>query len=112
MGSSSSTSNTSTILYKGNYKENIKMKLFYLVCMIMSTNGLPTTPRTSNVEFTMDEIKTVADYNNLCYTCSAILIGVEGRLEKPGVFTLGNIECVIKVTKNYLGPKIEYLLGL
>lgn len=58
----------------------------------------------------MSDIKKASDYDNLCYTCSTILVGVDGQLEKYETYTTGYIATAIKVTKNYSGPKIEYLL--
>ena len=61
------------------------------------------------------------EYKNLCYTCSMILTGKCGYLEKvdiPGsnyyqddfnYHARGYVDNVIKVTKNYAGPKIEVL---
>ena len=51
------------------------------------------------------------DYDNLCYTCSVLLVGVNGNLEKYETYSTGYIESAIKITKNYSGPKIQYLIG-
>ena len=54
-------------------------------------------------------------YKNLCWTCSMILTGKCGYLEKvdiPGsnnYHARGYVDNVIKVTKNYGGPKFEVL---
>ena len=66
--------------------------------------------KAEDVSFKEEAIKTAADYDNLCYTCSKILVAVNGQLEKYETYTTGYIESVLKVTKNYISPKIEYLL--
>merc|ERR1711936_33777 len=53
------------------------------------------TDGSEDVEFSLEVIKEKADYENLCFTCSVILVGVNGDLQK--------------FTKNYSGPKIQYL---
>ena len=65
----------------------------------------------SDVEFTLAEIQTAADYDNMCFTCSNILVGVGGSLQKYATYETGYIETAVKVTKNYLGPRIEYLVA-
>ena len=47
----------------------------------------------------------------MCFTCSNILVGVGGSLQKYVTYETGYIETAVKVTKNYLGPKIEYLVA-
>ena len=47
----------------------------------------------------------------MCFTCSTILVSVAGNLEKYDTYETGYIESAIKLTKNYLGPKYEYLVG-
>ena len=65
----------------------------------------------SDVTYSVAKIKEVADYDNLCYTCSILLVGVNGNLEKYETYSTGYIESAIKLTKNYSGPKIQYLVG-
>merc|ERR1711963_1288362 len=67
------------------------------------------TDGSEDVEFSMEEIQEKADYENLCFTCSVILVGVNGNLQKFTTYSTGYLESVIKVTKNYSGPKIQYL---
>ena len=88
------------------------MKCLILFCMAMSSTGSPTTPRTSDVTFTLAEMQMAADYDNLCYTCSVLLVSAEGSLQKYDTYSTGYIESAIKITKNYSGPKIQYLVGL
>uniref|UniRef100_A0A1I8FHN5 PPIase cyclophilin-type domain-containing protein n=1 Tax=Macrostomum lignano TaxID=282301 RepID=A0A1I8FHN5_9PLAT len=45
------------------------------------------------------------------YTSSVYVVAVEGRLQKFEEHTVGFIETAVNVTKNYTGPKIEYLIG-
>merc|ERR1712141_583841 len=86
------------------------MRFFFLLSMVMiSCHGAP--PKASDVEFSMDDIKSAADYKNLCYSCSKILVEVNGRLQKYETYSAGYIEAAMKVTKNYSGPKIQYLVG-
>ena len=86
------------------------MRFIFLLSMVMiSCHGAP--PKASDVEFSMDDIKSVADYKNLCYTCSKILVEVDGRLQKFETYSAGYIEAAMKVTKNYSGPKIQYLVS-
>ena len=47
----------------------------------------------------------------MCYTCSATLVGVGGSLQKYDTYQTGYIETAVRVTKNYMGPKIEYLVA-
>merc|ERR1712038_1482314 len=67
------------------------------------------TDGSEDVEFSLEVIKEKADYENLCYTCSVILVGVNGNLQKFTTYSTGYADSVIKVTKNYSGPKIQYL---
>ena len=75
-----------------------------------------------NFDFTLDEIKAAADYNNMCYTCSTtlVMVGESGKVGKWEDFQKGHLQKLetnedgfirpaIKVTKNYLRPKVEYL---
>merc|ERR1711963_134381 len=62
-----------------------------------------------DVEFSMEEIKEKGDYENLCYTCSVVLVGFQGKLQRFNTYSTGYADSVIKVTKNYSGPKIQYL---
>jgi len=71
----------------------------------------PVTVKPSNVTYTFNNIVGTADYKNLCYTCSVLLVGVNGNLEKYETYSTGYIESAIKITKNYSGPKIQYLIG-
>ena len=66
--------------------------------------------KASDVSYKLSDIKNASNYDDLCYTCSKTLVGVDGNLEKYETYTTGYIETVIKVTKNYLGPKIQYLV--
>ena len=81
--------------------------------MLLKTgSGNPTSrPHVSDVEIYESQIKETADYENMCFTCSTILVSVSGNLEKYDTYETGYIESAIKVTKNYLGPKYEYLVG-
>ena len=85
------------------------MRFLFLISMVMiSCHGAP--PKASDVEFSMGDIKSAADYENLCYTCSIILVEVDGGLQKFETYSAGYIETAIKITKNYSGPKIQYLV--
>jgi len=69
------------------------------------------TPTASDVTYSVEDIKKASDYDSLCFTCSMLLVGIDGTLEKYETYTTGYIESAIKVTKNYSGPKIQYLVG-
>merc|ERR1711981_207359 len=43
------------------------------------------------------------------YLESVVLIKQQNQLEKLDTYKTGYVEAVIKITKNYAGPKIEYL---
>ncbi|PAA47295.1 hypothetical protein BOX15_Mlig027809g1 [Macrostomum lignano] len=82
------------------------------------TAGLETTIKeklennlNADVEYSVDEILTAADYDSMDYTSSVYVVAVEGRLQKFEEHTVGFIETAVNVTKNYTGPKIEYLIG-
>merc|ERR1712088_1041912 len=47
----------------------------------------------------------------LCYGCSVDLVQVNGGLETYDTYSTGYIESAIRITKNYAGPKIQYLVG-
>ena len=66
--------------------------------------------KASDASYELSDIKDASGYDDLCYTCSKTLVGVDGNLEKYETYTTGYIETVIKVTKNYGGPKIQYLV--
>ena len=68
-------------------------------------------PKTEDAEFSLEYLKEKADYDNLCYTCSVNLVQVNGALENYDTYSTGYIESAIKITKNYAGPKIQYLIG-
>ena len=86
------------------------MRVLFLLSMVMiSCYGAP--PKASDIEFSMNDIKQAADYENLCYTCSIILVEVDGHLQKFETYSAGYIEAAMKVTKNYSGPKIQYLVS-
>ncbi len=62
------------------------------------------------LEFDEQQLKLKANYESLCVTCSAILVSKSGELVKVSdYFNVGNAEGVVKVTKNLLGPKIQYI---
>ena len=85
-----------------------KMKRFLLLQMTF-LYLCSFTDGSEDVEFSLEVIKEKADYENLCFTCSVILVGVNGNLQKFTTYSTGYLESVIKVTKNYSGPKIQYL---
>ena len=92
------------------------MSAVSLCCMflllISKGNGNPTNqPQISDGEFTESQVKETADYENMCFTCSTLLVSVDGNLQKFDTYETGYIESAIKLTKNYLGPKYEYLVG-
>merc|ERR1711962_63379 len=64
-----------------------------------------------DTSYSLDKIKQVADYDSMCYTCSVTLVEANGNLKKYDTYKTGYIESAIKVTKNYAGPKIQYLVG-
>ena len=56
------------------------------------------------------QIKLKANYASLCKTCSVVLVSKRGDLfQVSDNFNIGKAEALIKVTKNYLGPKIQYI---
>merc|ERR1711902_303229 len=63
------------------------------------------TDGSEDVEFSLEVIKEKADYENLCFTCSVILVGVNGNLQKFTTYSTGYLESVIKLTKKLLWPK-------
>merc|ERR1711936_790214 len=77
--------------------------------MACSSLGSPTPPPSEDVTFSLDLIKEVADYPNMCMFCDKTLVGVGDKLQTFDTYSTGYIESVIKITKNLLGPKIEYL---
>ena len=98
------------------------MNFIVLFCMVVMTacyaapnnnqmRQKRNTPTASDVTYSVEDIKEASDYDNLCYTCSMLLVGVDGNLEKYETYTTGYIESAIKVTKNYSGPKYQYLVG-
>ena len=85
------------------------MKLLLVLQMVCISLGSPTPPPSEDVTFSLDVIKEVADYINMCMFCDKILIEVEdNRLMTFDTYSTGYIKSVFKITKNYLGPKIEY----
>ena len=87
--------------------------VFFLIfgMLLKDGRGNPTSrPQISDVEISESQIKETADYENMCFTCSTILVSVDGNLKKYDTYEIGYIQSAIKVTKNYLGPKYEYLV--
>ena len=61
-------------------------------------------------KFDEHQIKLKSNYASLCVTCSAVLVSRGGELiEVSDYLNVGNVDALIKVTKNYLGPKIQYV---
>ena len=61
-------------------------------------------------KFDERQIKLKSNYASLCITCSAILVSRGGELIKVSdYFNVGNVDALIKVTKNFAGPKIQYV---
>ena len=53
-------------------------------------SGNPTSrPQVSDVEISESQIKETADYENMCFTCSTILVSVAGNLEKYDTYETG-----------------------
>jgi len=77
--------------------------------LVAAARGAAAAKAGEDVEFSMEEIKEKGDYENLCYTCSVILVGFQGKLQRFNTYSTGYADSVIKVTKNYSGPKIQYL---
>ena len=61
------------------------------------------------MSYSIEIMKKLADYDNLPYTESVTLVKRAGSLEKYETYQTGYIETAIKITKNYAGPKIEFL---
>ena len=85
------------------------MKLLLVLQMARISLGSPNPPPSEDVTFSLDVIKEVADYPNMCMFCDKTLVGVGDKLQTFDTYSTGYIESVIKITKNFLGPKIEYL---
>jgi len=67
--------------------------------------------KSEDATITLENIMQEADYQNMGWGESITLVRLtSGRLQKFDTYSLGYIESVIKITKNYIGgPKIQYL---
>ena len=78
-----------------------------LVLIPLMVAGAPTSAELKT--FSEKQVKLAANYETLCYTCSVLLVSKRGQLTQVDIANIGQIEAAIRVTKNYSGPKIQYL---
>lgn len=82
-----------------------------LAVHVVTVKGNPVVvaDAVTDAVFSWDEIKAAADYDNMSYMDSKTLVSVAGQLEAAENYESGFVESVIKITKNLLCPKIEYV---
>ena len=77
--------------------------------VVADAENVTVTDAVTDAVFSWDEIKAAADYDNMSYMDSKTLVSVAGQLETAENYESGFVESVIKITKNLLCPKIEYV---
>ena len=86
-----------------------KMSSLVLISVLIPllVAGAPTSAELKT--FSENQVKLAANYDTLCFTCSVLLVSKRGQLFNVDNTNIGQIEAAIRVTKNYSGPKIQYL---
>merc|ERR1711963_1191791 len=65
-----------------------------------------------DVEFSMEEIKEKGDYENLCYTCSVILVGFQGKLQRFNTYSTGYADSASKSQRTTLAQRYNISIKL